>query len=617
MVWEMKLVPDTSVIIEGRLNSLLEGEEYRGCEVIIPEAVVAELEHQANRGRESGFNGLEELRSLTERSKQGLIELTFAGLRPTMDQIKLAGSGEMDALIRQTAQDTGARFVTSDRVQFMAAAAKGMEVIYLTPEKAQLKSLSIEEFFTPDTMSVHLKEGVKPMAKKGSIKDIRLVEIRNTPAEDGELRAMVRELLERAKRDPNSFVEMEHKGATVLQIGSMRIAIAMPPFSDGIEITAVRPVAYVSLEDYRLSDELKQRLAGSLRGLLIAGPPGAGKSTFAAGVAEFLQNCNKIVKTMESPRDLMVDAAITQYAPLEGSMEKTADLLLLVRPDYTIYDEVRKTRDFQIFADMRLAGVGMVGVVHANRPVDAIQRLIGRVELGMIPQVVDTVIFIDRGEVAGVYDIKFTVKVPQGMTESDLARPVITISDFETKKVEYEIYSYGEQVVVMPTTERTISSAWNLAAKKIREEFRSIVRGPVSVELSSDDNAVVHLNEDDIPAVLGKGGRNIDKMEQKLGIHIDVRPMTGASYRSMESIKPPEIKEIIPEISMTERHILLRVEDFKGKEMEVWIEDEYIFNGTIGRKGDIRITRDSDNGEKLQRAVKENLKIHLQPASTF
>ena len=78
-------------------------------------------------------------------------------------------------------------------------------------------------------------------------------------------------------------------------------------------------------------------------------------------------------------------------------MEKTADVLLLVRPDYTIYDEVRKTRDFEIFADMRLAGVGMIGVVHANRAIDAVQRLIGRVELGVIPQVVDTVIFIDKG----------------------------------------------------------------------------------------------------------------------------------------------------------------------------------------------------------------------------
>ncbi len=99
---------------------------------------------------------------------------------------------------------------------------------------------------------------------------------------------------------------------------------------------------------------------------------------------------------MEKPRDCR-SAEITQYTELGGSMEKTADSLLMVRPDYTIYDEVRKTDDFEVFADMRLAGVGMVGVVHATRAIDALQRLVGRVELGLIPQMVDTVVYIEAG----------------------------------------------------------------------------------------------------------------------------------------------------------------------------------------------------------------------------
>lgn len=158
---------------------------------------------------------------------------------------------------------------------------------------------------------------------------------------------------------------------------------------------------------------------------------------------------NSVVKTMESPRDLQVSDEITQYAPLERDMQKTADILLLVRPDFTIYDEMRKTKDFKIFADMRLAGVGMIGVVHATRPIDAIQRVIGRVELGMIPSIIDTTIFIKDGKVETVYDISLTVKVPTGMTEEDLARPVIEVRDFETNELVYEIYTYGEQTVVM------------------------------------------------------------------------------------------------------------------------------------------------------------------------
>jgi len=55
-----------------------------------------------------------------------------------------------------------------------------------------------------------------------------------------------------------------------------------------MEITAVRPIAVVSLDDYRMGQELKDRIVERQRGILVAGPPGAGKSTFAASIAEFL-----------------------------------------------------------------------------------------------------------------------------------------------------------------------------------------------------------------------------------------------------------------------------------------------------------------------------------------
>ena len=62
----MRIVPDTSVIVDGRITKIVQKDEFRGSEVIIPEAVVSELENQANRGRETGFNGLEELKNLQQ-----------------------------------------------------------------------------------------------------------------------------------------------------------------------------------------------------------------------------------------------------------------------------------------------------------------------------------------------------------------------------------------------------------------------------------------------------------------------------------------------------------------------------------------------------------------------
>jgi len=86
------------------------------------------------------------------------------------------------------------------------------------------------------------------------------VRIGDRPQSERELRDLSREIYERAKADPEGYIEMEKIGAAIIQIGPMRIAIAKPPFSDGLEITAVRPVAKVSFDSYRHNAMLKTRL---------------------------------------------------------------------------------------------------------------------------------------------------------------------------------------------------------------------------------------------------------------------------------------------------------------------------------------------------------------------
>lgn len=453
----VKYVPDVSVIINGFLRRLA-CDELTGGEVLVPNAVVAQLEYQAKLSRDSGLIGLAELGRLQKSSDERGIRLSFVGDRPTAEELSSSDLGAIDAEVRRIARSQGAILITSDAVMAEIAQMEGIETKYLEHSRVEEKPRLLK-YFDQNTMSVHLKARVRPMAKVGRPGRFRVQILDEKPLEENELREIAHEILEFAKRDPDGFVEFEREGASLVQFREYRIAITRPPFSDGFEITAVRPVVWVRLEDYRLSDKLKVRLRERAEGVLIAGPPGAGKTTFAQALAEFYSSQGKIVKTMESPRDLQVGDEITQYTALEGDMTKTADLLLLVRPDYTIYDELRKTSDFQIFADMRLAGVGMVGVVHSTRAIDAVQRLIGRVELGMIPMIVDTVIFIKDGEIREVYSLRTVVRVPSGMVESDLARPLIEVLDFETGGPRYEIYTFGEQVVVsdlrgVPTSPR-------------------------------------------------------------------------------------------------------------------------------------------------------------------
>ncbi|MDI3484505.1 MAG: ATPase [Methanobacteriaceae archaeon] len=600
----MRIVPDTSVIVDGRITDIVQEDEFKGSEVIIPEAVVSELEYQANRGRETGFNGLEELKNLQELSKENIISMSFVGRRPTLDEIALAKGGEIDAMIRSTAREHNAILITSDRVQAEVARAQGLEVIYIQPEVLEYDKLEISKYFDEDTMSVHLKENVVPMAKKGKPGKMKLVKIGSKPLKRSEIHRMAREIVEKAKSDLKSFIEIEMEGATVVQFREYRISIARPPFSEAMEITAVRPVARVSLEDYSLSDELMERLRDTAKGIIIAGAPGAGKSTFAQAVAEFFsKEMNAIVKTMESPRDLQVGDEITQYAPIERDMQKTADILLLVRPDYTIYDELRKTRDFKIFADMRLAGVGMVGVVHATRPIDAIQRIIGRVELGMIPSIVDTTIFIEDGKIKAVYDISLTVKVPSGMVEADLARPVIEIRDFETGELVYEIYTYGEQTIVMEvsTIAERKTPAQLIVEREIEKEFsKRLPPGKFKVELESDERAKVWVEEKYIPQIIGKKGKTIEEIEDNIGISINIEPLKKVEEKGL--IKVP--------VDISGNYVVLEFgKDSIGVSYDILIDDEYLFTATVGKKGTIKIKKDIELAEMILNAMREGVPI--------
>ena len=336
-----------------------------------------------------------------------------------------------------------------------------------------------------------------------------------------------------------------------------------------------------------------ERFSDGAEGILISGAPGSGKSTLASGLANFYHNKGKIVKTFESPRDLQVDPGVTQYSKLDGSFDNTADILLLVRPDYTIFDEVRRKEDFGTFADLRLTGVGMVGVVHANSPLDAIQRFIGKIELGIIPNILDTVVFVRDGGIQKVYDLELKVKVPTGMTESDLARPVIEIRNFENNVLEHEIYTFGEENVIVPVGKKVDKvGIEKLAEDKIRETFKRY-DPRVEVEILSDNRVKVLVDERYIASIIGRGGSNISEIEKYLKVHIDVVQKNTDELPSMSDDIPFTFSE-------SKTALLLIVDrDYTSRHADIHVNGKFISSVRIGKKGQIKIPKRSNIARNL------------------
>ena len=576
------------------------GEISEGSEIIVPVASLDELQAQASKHREEGFIGLEELTKIRKLCDEKKIKLLFEGERPSMEDIKLARSGRIDALIRDIAKSRGAVLLTADYVQALVGRAEGIEVIH---HRSEIKTagLQFERYFDQTTLSLHLKEGAPPYAKRGLPGNFDYLPISDQVIQRQELESLAKEIAEAARVSPNGSVEISRNGATVIQLGQYRVAIARPPFSDGLEITIVRPLVRLTLADYDLSEKLIQRLATRAEGVIIAGPPGSGKSTLASSVADFYLEKRKVVKTFESPKDLQVSKGITQYGALEGDFEKTAEILLLVRPDYTVFDEVRKTKDFQIFADMRLAGVGMVGVVHASDPVSAVQRFMSRIELGMIPHIVDTVIFVKAGKIEQVLDLKLVVKVPSGMNEPDLARPVVEVREFESGKLVYEIYTFGEENVVIPLEEirknsQEATGVDKLAKERILQTFRKYDPNAV-VKIISPSKAEVTLDESVIPRVIGRGGATIKEIEESLSIGIDVRPKNGNAGAREETELKPEGKKLTFDYKEKAGSIEIFFDtESIGEEVKTFIDEELLLTTRIGQKARLKFSKKSELG---------------------
>jgi ATPase len=125
----------------------------------------------------------------------------------------------------------------------------------------------------------------------------------------------------------------------------------------------------------------------------------------------------------------------------------------------------------------------------------------------------------------------------------------------------------------------------------------------VEVEMKSDSKAVVYLEEEDIPRVLGRGGKTIEKIEKALGISIDVRSIEEKRKEKIRGGKLPV------KVETTDKHIILKVKGSPGDTVEIYAGESYLFTATIGRAGEIKITKGSTISDEIQDIIEAGEEI--------
>lgn len=602
----MQYVIDTSVVIEHAISKLIKEGKIEGT-ILLPKAVMAELENQANTGRDTGMIGLEEIQELQRLVKKGKIELKIIGERPTLYQIREAKrKGEIDSYIRDLAYIESATLITADKVQAESAKALDIEILFI-PKIENKETLQFEQYFDAETMSIHLRENCPPRGKKGKPGEWHLVNVSEKILSQKEVQDMTKEIIERSRTEARAFIEISRPGSTIVQYKDYRIVISKPPVSDGWEITAVRPIKILKIEDYNLPEKIAERIKTKARGVIIAGSTGSGKSTFCQSLGEYYASQKFVTKTVESPRSLILSKDITQYSKNLATSEEIHDILFLSRPDYILFDEMRNTPDFELYTDLRLGGSNVLGVLHAATPIDAVQRFISRLDVGMIPSVLDTLIFIENGNIGRTMTVSMIVKVPSGMTEADLARPVVEVKDYMTNKLEFEIYSYGEETVVIPVQEEFLAENPTkiLAAKQLERELREFA-SDVKVKITGNNRAEVHIPEEEIARFIGTQGKNIEKIEKKVGFGLTVKTLS-------EPTEESDRKPVHYKIEESKKAVMFRLpQEYAGAAAEIYVDNHFLLMTTVSKKAELKINKKSKLGRELLNDLNKNRNVEVR-----
>ncbi len=221
-----------------------------------------------------------------------------------------------------------------------------------------------------------------------------------------------------------------------------------------------------------LTNDMAKFLEACVQGkvnIIISGGTGTGKTTLLNILSGFIYNDERII-TIEDAAELRLNQSHvisleTRLVNYEGAGEVTIrDLVrnsLRMRPDRIIVGEVRGKEAFDMMQAMNTGHEGSITTLHANSPIDALNRLetmilMNEMEIpvsavrGYIENAIELIIQIDRmtdgrrkitsiSEVIGLKDGKLELNEIFGFSQKGIADDNSVIGDFTVSKKKPKI----------------------------------------------------------------------------------------------------------------------------------------------------------------------------------
>jgi ATPase len=125
----------------------------------------------------------------------------------------------------------------------------------------------------------------------------------------------------------------------------------------------------------------------------------------------------------------------------------------------------------------------------------------------------------------------------------------------------------------------------------------------------------VYIDDKDVPAAIGKGGKNVSAIVNKLGIGIDIKPRSEFERQQAQPQKSEEEYNLGGgiRIQTDKKQLTIIAPSESGKIVDVFAGKEYLFTATVNEQGEIHLAKNSSIAQEMLRRHTNNEVIKLRP----